>query len=303
MTPTATERHRSLQAIIEAHELPTALASALGESRALSANERKQIVRLTRQHGDRSYSHLLFLLTHHWFAPRTAKALWAKIQNHRAELAATLRREVSLTVAAFDFLSRQNGRLKSLTQSETPSSQIVLDIALRDPLTELFSFSAFKAYLEIEIKRLRRRGGSFAVLMLDLDGFKAINDRAGHLEGDRILRAVAAVMASTVREEDICARWGGDEFALLLGRSTRRQAREAAERLRHAIEVASLEGSELTVSIGVAVCPRDGKSAPTLMRQADLAMYAAKQRGGNQVCAAPVRPASRHEAEPGAVDG
>jgi len=135
-------------------------------------------------------------------------------------------------------------------------------------------------------------GGPYAVLYCDLDGFKAVNDRYGHAVGDALLVAAAARLAGVMRERDLVARWGGDEFVVLAQGLDGGSLLEFAERLRDAIAAPFdlIDGSgaavavEVTLSVGVAMA---GSSAPTALRLADLALYEAKRRGRNRVVNAP----------------
>jgi diguanylate cyclase (GGDEF)-like protein/PAS domain S-box-containing protein len=152
-----------------------------------------------------------------------------------------------------------------------------------DPLTGLANRRSLERTLESALARAGTRGRSAAVLMLDLDGFKAINDSLGHAAGDAALREVARRLRGCVRERDLVARLGGDEFVVLLtdvgGRSG--AAQEACERVDAALaRPIALDGGDISLhaAIGVAEFPEDGGDAATLLACADRAMYAAKRR-------------------------
>ncbi len=159
-----------------------------------------------------------------------------------------------------------------------------------DSLTEFFLRDYFFRRLEEEQRRARRYGGHFALLMLDLDGFKSINDRHGHLAGDRYLRAAAGTIRAQLRAADMPCRYGGDEFALLLPETGLRGAHTIAERIREAVarlEVV-VDGACLrsTVSIGLAAFPEHSTDEiQGLMRHADEALYRAKRAGRDRVVA------------------
>jgi two-component system cell cycle response regulator len=162
--------------------------------------------------------------------------------------------------------------------------------AISDGLTGLYNHSHFRNFLELEIKRSKRQHHPVSLLLLDLDNFKLINDRFGHLSGDSTLIEVANIIKQKVREIDFVARYGGEEFAIILPYSHIDEARDIAERIRQAIvEETTLyrdsNSSEfVSVSIGVAFYPADGKDIESLIRKADEMMYLAKQCGKNQVC-------------------
>jgi diguanylate cyclase (GGDEF)-like protein len=162
--------------------------------------------------------------------------------------------------------------------------------ALRDGLTGLYNRRAFDELLDEAISREERQAGRFAVLLLDLDHFKLLNDRFGHASGDAALKNVAGVMRRARRRADLAARYGGEEFAAILPGADEAGALQLAERLRRSIEKSHVvaEGARLSVtaSFGLAVWPGDGADARSLLAAADRALYAAKAAGRNRVLAA-----------------
>lgn len=153
----------------------------------------------------------------------------------------------------------------------------------RDPLTNLYHHRYLKTRLEEEIKRAERSGATFAVLMLDIDRFKLVNDNFGHPAGDEALRKLTAVLLATCRTSDVVGRYGGDEFLTILVDADEAHALNVAERIRIdlATAVLDLEGSHipLSASIGVAEYPRDGRTAGELIATADAALYQSKRSG------------------------
>lgn len=161
--------------------------------------------------------------------------------------------------------------------------------SLTDPLTGLPNRRHMMAALAEETARAEREGGSVTVMMVDVDHFKAVNDTHGHDTGDTVLCTVARALATGLREYDVCARWGGEEFLLLLPGVTPDNATDVAERVRQRVADSVVETDagpvSVTVSIGVATCgAADGPDA--CVNTADKAAYAAKQRGRNRVVAA-----------------
>lgn len=156
-----------------------------------------------------------------------------------------------------------------------------------DSLTGLHSRSFFTSTVEREIPRAARTGRPFAMLMFDLDGLKAANDRFGHDFGDRLLQAVADVLRGDIRVTDVAARYAGDEFVLLLPETDLPGALRVAEKVRADISRLALphDGSLIrtSASIGVVTYPEDGRAWAELIRRADLAMYEAKRRGRDQI--------------------
>ncbi|TMF39956.1 MAG: diguanylate cyclase [Chloroflexi bacterium] len=170
------------------------------------------------------------------------------------------------------------------------------DAAIRlstiDPLTGLFNRTFFFAAVEREIARSARSGRGFCLLMMDLDELKQINDRHGHFFGDRVLRGVGEVIRSGGRRIDTAARYGGDEFVVLLPETDPTGAYVLAEKIRQ--EVADLRvpvaGSAIqpSISIGVVSYPDDGRTSDELMITADTSMYRSKRAGRNRVSGVPV---------------
>jgi diguanylate cyclase (GGDEF)-like protein len=155
--------------------------------------------------------------------------------------------------------------------------------ALHDPLTGLANRALLASHLETALARARRHARRLAVLLVDLDGFKFLNDRVGHSQGDRMLMVVADRLRLQIRPTDTVARLGGDEFALLLEEIDEAEsAVTVARRLRRALEEPmEVEGRELQVraSVGIAVSEAGREPVDELLRNADVAMYAAKTRG------------------------
>jgi diguanylate cyclase (GGDEF)-like protein len=165
-------------------------------------------------------------------------------------------------------------------------AQMVRRLALHDLLTGLPNRTLLHDRLDQELARARREGGMVAVLLLDLDSFKDINDTLGHPVGDQLLRAVAQRITTAVRATDTLARLGGDEFALV-----QPQTRQTAEVLALADKVLAtvakpfdVDGQEVqtSTSIGIALFPQDGQDPDTLLQHAELALYRAKAQGGDQ---------------------
>ncbi|MFZ5663369.1 MAG: diguanylate cyclase [Pseudomonadota bacterium] len=161
--------------------------------------------------------------------------------------------------------------------------------ALHDALTGLPNRRAAEARLAVERARAHRGGAPLSLLMLDIDHFKRVNDRWGHADGDRVLAAVARLLAREVRECDLAARFGGEEFLVVLPDSGPREALDVAERIRALIERTRVDVPNgrigITVSIGAATL-RSNEDEATLLARADAALYRAKAAGRNRTEAA-----------------
>lgn len=163
------------------------------------------------------------------------------------------------------------------------------ELSTRDDLTGLFNRRHFFENLEKEVQRARRYQRVFSLLMLDLDDFKGYNDTYGHLKGDEVLKDVARLILANTRRADVVARFGGEEFVVLLPEINAQGAAVVADKVRIAVEGHpfpgrhSQPGGALTVTLGLASYPADSEDALELVDLADRALYAGKQQGGNRV--------------------
>ncbi len=158
--------------------------------------------------------------------------------------------------------------------------------AVTDPVSGLFNRRYFHERLEEELDRARRHGTNVALLMIDIDNFKGINDRFGHLTGDLVIRGVADILKRSVRRFDLCTRYGGEEFAIVMPGSGAESSASVAERIRQRIEAfrppdTDLTDLRVTASIGMAVS--QGAAMRELIARADHALYDAKQAGKNRL--------------------
>jgi len=197
----------------------------------------------------------------------------------------------AMALGVADFLDRQ--RLDPVRLERTiryalarqRQAERLSHLAQYDELTGLANRSLFQDRLERALAWARRHERLVAVMILDLNDFKAINDRLGHLAGDRLLAIMAKRLAGRLRETDTVARLGGDEFAILIENLAKPEhaALVARKLLDTVAPPASVDGQEVvvTASLGVALYPRDGQTGPELVREADRAMYRAKAEGGN----------------------
>jgi diguanylate cyclase (GGDEF)-like protein len=157
-------------------------------------------------------------------------------------------------------------------------------LADHDPLTRLLNRRSFVRHLALETSRATRYGRPFSLLIGDVNGFKELNDRAGHLGGDRALEAIGRVLLDGRREVDGVYRIGGDEFALILPELGTDEALAVAERIHRALQDSGdADLASLTISFGVAVCPDQGTDPEALFRAADESMYGAKRRPGDHL--------------------
>jgi diguanylate cyclase (GGDEF)-like protein len=167
----------------------------------------------------------------------------------------------------------------------------VKQLAYLDGLTGIFNRRYFELRIMEEIERARRFEAGMALLMIDIDQFKRLNDEFGHLLGDEVLRQVSSIFHQQLRKIDVVCRYGGEEFAILLSQTDAEHAMQVAEKLRKLIDEWEFPGvpRTVTISVGVASFPEDGLTRDELVRAADAGLYAAKQAGRNCVCQAPAR--------------
>jgi len=193
-------------------------------------------------------------------------------------------REVAAALVAQGRIALENARLHSVVRRQ----------AVTDELTDLANRRRFMEVLQQEVARATRFGSALALALCDLDNFKQINDRCGHQAGDDVLRATANVIRERVRETDLPARIGGEEFAVILSGTDIRGAYALAEQLRHDLSArvrVPLPDWAVTASFGIAML-HAGESAELLIGAADRALYRAKAEGRNRVCTDEEKPSA-----------
>jgi len=179
-------------------------------------------------------------------------------------------------------------KIKHLQDDLKRSNELLLELSNTDHLTGLFNRRFLMEVLDKEVQRARRKDGQVALLLLDIDHFKRVNDTHGHLQGDVVLQKVALHIQKELRSYDTAARYGGEEFVAVLPDTSLKEAFNVADRIRLSVQgmrfAGSLANEQVTVSLGVALFPSpcfddiDG-----LLRAADEALYQAKERGRNRV--------------------
>jgi diguanylate cyclase (GGDEF)-like protein len=194
---------------------------------------------------------------------------------------------VTLLMAKFSPFLLVAGVTSMLAADILAARRKVALLSQTDELTGLLNMRAFKTILKRSIAQASRHGEPLTLLMLDLDGLKQINDRYGHAAGSRMLQAVARALAQCVRASDVLARYGGDEFVVIMSRTDPESARACAERIRSTIlnTTLSVRGQCIapSASIGLASFPDQVCEPAAVLEKADLALYSSKQSGRNRV--------------------
>ena len=212
-------------------------------------------------------------ITHRTDEVGTLMQSFGQMLNTVEQQAAEINAFASKLDAAYKELESTNLRLK--------------EYSFKDEVTGLYNRRFFTMRLDEELARYRRFNHPASVVLLDLDGFKAVNDDLGHAVGDETLRDIAQILMKHSRGINVVSRYGGDEFAILLVETSKAGARLYADRIRQVIgSFPFSHGKQLTASLGVASVPDDeAATAEDLFRVADEALYAAKRAGKNQVAA------------------
>jgi len=232
---------------------------------------------------------------HSWLlvVPLAAAAVGFSLRGVRALSHAQSVTEEMITHSTVNIVSAIGYMMIALTFHATllglVVGRILVELRYRsrhDGLTGLLNRRAMEETLHAQLQRSRRTGEPFAVLMLDLDHFKAINDRHGHAAGDHALKHTGAALKAELREVDAIARFGGEEFLVLMPGATAESALPVAERLRTALatDAPQVEGATLLLSMSIGIAQwREPEEASHLLMRADAALYQAKMRGGDCV--------------------
>ncbi len=195
-----------------------------------------------------------------------------------------LKQQLEALQSAIQQRQRAEVELQSSQRLLESANQLLLQQSLTDPLTSLDNRRAFEKALEAEFYRASRTGVPLSLLMLDVDCFKSYNDTYGHLEGDEVLRRVSSIIRTQSRKKDTTARFGGEEFVIILPDTDGEQALQLARRLCVTIANASWDLRPITVSLGVATLDRTILTTRSFVEAADQALYQAKGSGKNRAC-------------------
>ncbi len=267
-------------------ELATTLYGLFDEIERQNGRLAAELSKLEGLYQDLVYTELIHLLCHLRLEPADAKRHWRKLVEHQQSMERRLGHAVDLRVAVASYFVELN-YLRNPKIIEMSVFEETCASAYVDGLTGLRNYRFFSQYLLQEILRCDQYGSPVSLVMLDVDDFKSYNDRHGHEAGNQALAGVADLLRESLRRVDVAARFGGEEFALILPSTPKIAAHRVAERARDTIEGHPFfpddEEDRLTVSVGVATYPADAHGPEELLQHADSAMYLAKSEGKNQV--------------------
>lgn len=248
-----------------------------------------KVADIAGKYGDEVYCALLFTAVHLEFGKRAAKKHFHEVLKHWNNLCSDTRRDVDFRVALLDYFLTINRCIKNPKIIEIKIFEKTQQETEIDDLTQLHNFRYFSKAIELEVCRSSRYHTPVSLVLFDADDFKLYNDTNGHLAGNKALKKLADIIRKTVREVDVVARFGGEEFALLLPETNKEGAFTIADRICRVVERASFPNGKsqpqkrFTVSGGIATLHVDARDASTLIKKADQALYRAKARGKNQV--------------------
>jgi diguanylate cyclase (GGDEF)-like protein len=236
--------------------------------------------RIIAHHGDPACKVVLEVLTHLNFETPAAVHHWQQILGHQTALREALERPVPLAVAICDYFQWVKKYTGCAKLVDIHRFEEIFYRNQHDSLTGLHNREAFDEALAQELAHAKRHGRPFSLLFMDIDSFKQVNDTHGHQVGDRVLRAVGAMLLSCKRAADLAARYGGDEFLLLLPDTDKEEALVLAERIRARVAGQALEADQplrIRLSCGAATFPDDGGDDAALKKYADDALYRSKR--------------------------
>jgi diguanylate cyclase (GGDEF)-like protein len=293
--------------VLEGHGFRVSAAANVAQARALVATRTFDVALLDKNLPDGSSLSLVpelsvradrigtILMTAYASLESAVEAVRLRVDDYVTKPFQSLEEVVARVrrIAAVIRLERENQRLLGELRSQ---NQRLEAMVARDPLTELFNHAFFQDVVERELARSRRSGSSFCLLMIDVDGFRGINETIGHARGNQLLQEVAAHLLDFLAKRsdlpvpaaDALARYGPDLFALLLPGCSRSLAASVAESLRRSVEVtfaAPGRSPRLTVSVGLAEYSSDGQDRRQLLAACDAALLAAKRSGRNRTVA------------------
>jgi len=271
------------------HEINIKLIEILaGDNKGLAA-DKKIINQYKKELGDAFYVEVIYFLTHVFIKdPREAKNTFGKIIKHKIRMEAKLNRMISIQVAVLDYFRNQKEMLHDYTIIKEAKMTSIAKSAVSDLGRRIFDKRILFYDLDGMVKQVKKDGVRFSTLFVDLDGLKKINDKFGHAAGDKVIEKVIAVLLSHARGTDSVYRFGGEEFVVLLPRTTKIYAQMIASKILEAARRTPLKVNnsviDIEVSIGVSSFNRSNvENVKTLLEVADAALFKAKRSGKEKI--------------------
>lgn len=242
---------------------------------------------LTKEHGSAIFQAIFHIYAGLELSPKVAEEYWREVLLLRRDMKNALKRDIDLIPAIYDFLAAsENSLLNPRLIEEKSYAKVILETT-HDGLTSLFNRQYFKEVLTQSIATAKRYDNDISMLFIDIDDFKQINDTHGHSTGDEVIQLVAQAIQGSKRDSDVAARFGGEEFVLMMPHTEGIKGYVCAERIRKRVEQIETGTPDnpirVTVSIGLASFPQNCKSAAELIKRADSALYLAKGAGKNTI--------------------
>lgn len=242
---------------------------------------------LAGEFGPKAYPVIFHVLTHLDLTRKDASDAWRDVCFHRIEMSNKLGHEVNLRTAICDYFCSIHKSLENPKVVEIHIFENTVNTAKFDSLSGLYTRAFFDEYLVKEVGRAKRYDTELSLLFLDVDNFKQVNDRYGHLAGDMVLRDISHAILDEIRAQDIASRYGGEEIVVILPETKKTTGLILAERIRNLIADLTLEyegeNIPVTISGGLANFPIDTCEAQELIKFADMALLNAKSAGKNNI--------------------
>jgi diguanylate cyclase (GGDEF)-like protein len=239
------------------------------------------------------YRLIINLLTSLEMEEQEARNHYFRILENKYYLSEKMGRDIGIRVAALDYFQNIIKSLKNPKIMEISFFEQILKLSKEDPKTGCYNSKFISEFIVKEIKKAKRHRLKLSLIMTDIDDFKSVNDNFGHLAGDKVLKEFCGILSKSARDEDIIARFGGDEFMVVLPQTNREGARCFAERTIAGCKK-YFEGKKemtdkvnITFSCGIATYPDDALEYEGLVKAADNALYSAKRLGKNKICCNP----------------
>ncbi|MCB4791887.1 MAG: phosphoenolpyruvate--protein phosphotransferase [Elusimicrobia bacterium] len=275
--------------IANKHEINIKMIEILAGDTRGTASDAKLIKQYKKELGNAFYVEVIYFLTHIFIkSPGEAKNTFNKIVKHKKHIESKLKRRISIQVAVLDFFRNQKEIMHDSTIIKEAQITSIAKSAVLDLGSKLFDKRILFHDLDIKIKQIRKDGGKLSILFIDLDKLKKINDKFGHIAGDKVVNKVVAVLLKHRKKSDIVYRFGGDEFVVLLPECSKKHAQLIASKLFKAVRKTSFKANngmiDISVSIGVSFFNRSNvDDAKTLLEVADDALYKAKRSGKEKI--------------------